>query len=63
MSCEVTQQLAACAERPLAGLTALGALLQCADTEAWGSLARPHAQGLAYIVFNLTGELQAALGL
>jgi hypothetical protein len=63
MSCDSAADVGAGVERPLAGLTALAALLQCADAEAWTSLARPHAAGLSVIVFNLTGELQAALGL
>lgn len=43
--------------RSLEGLAAVAALLTCIDEGAWGSLARPHAGGLAVLVGRLHEEL------
>lgn len=42
--------------RTLDGLAAVAALLSCADERCWGSLARPHAAGLAVIISRLTED-------
>lgn len=42
-------------------MTSLGALLTCADPAAWGSLARPSAQGLGQIVLAIRDKYDEGL--